>query len=204
MGQTKSLNVGLRLASGKYIVVNDADDYSLPKRIETQLDFIAKNPEYPVVGTSCYIMDKQGRIAENVPATPPPAGDPSAVPERHSHAWERHHAEGSCFINGRLRRGVRIIQDYELWSKLMRNGLRVMNISEILVVIRTFADSISFKERDAQTIENGKTIQANIEAMAGTTDLPGRCHSAEDFFPYRRSVCPRPSSTARAVAQQGL
>ena len=50
MGQTKSLNVGLRLARGKYIVVNDADDYSLPKRIETQLDFITKHPEYPVVG----------------------------------------------------------------------------------------------------------------------------------------------------------
>jgi hypothetical protein len=63
----------------------------------------------------------------------------------------------------------RIIQDYELWSTLMRKGLRVMNIPDILVVIRTFADSISFKERDAQTFENGKTIQANVEAMTGLT-----------------------------------
>jgi hypothetical protein len=63
----------------------------------------------------------------------------------------------------------RIIQDYELWSSLMRKGARVMNVPDILVVIRTFADSISFTERDAQTLENGRTIRANVEAMTGLT-----------------------------------
>src|SRR3990172_12675648 len=62
MGQTKSLNIGLRMARGKYIVINDADDLSLPQRIEKQLDFILKHPEYVVVGTSSFIMDRSGTI----------------------------------------------------------------------------------------------------------------------------------------------
>jgi glycosyltransferase involved in cell wall biosynthesis len=168
MGQTKSLNVGLRLASGQYIVVNDADDYSLPKRIETQLDFIVKNPEYPVVGTSCYVMDKQGQVTRTFKRPTDPREIHlqflSDTPMTHGSVIMQKEAVLSM---GGYNEEFRIIQDYELWSKLMRNGLRVMNIPEILVVIRTFADSISFKERDAQTIENGKTIQANIEAMAG-------------------------------------
>ena len=63
-----------------------------------------------------------------------------------------------------------------------------MNIPDILVVIRTFADSISFKERDAQTIENGKTIRANVEAMTGLTEHHGRGGPTEAFFRGARTL----------------
>ena len=170
MGQTKSLNVGLRLARGKYIVVNDADDYSLPKRIETQLDFIMKNPEYPVVGTSCYIMDREGKILRTFLRPTDPREIQlqflSDTPMTHGSVIMQ---KDAILARGGYNEDFRIIQDYELWSTLMRKGTRVMNIPDILVVIRTFADSISFKERDAQTLENGKTIRANVEAMTGMT-----------------------------------
>jgi glycosyltransferase involved in cell wall biosynthesis len=170
MGQTKSLNVGLRLARGKYVVVNDADDYSLPRRIETQLDFIIKNPEYPVVGTSCYIMDREGQIMRTFLRPTDPREIQmqflSDTPMTHGSVIMQ---KDAILAMGGYNEEFRIIQDYELWSTLMRKGSRVMNIPEILVVIRTFADSISFKERDAQTLENGKTIQANVEAMTGLT-----------------------------------
>jgi len=183
LGQTKSLNVGLKRARGKYVVINDADDYSLPKRIETQLDFIVKNPEYPVVGTSCYVMDKQGRVTRTFMRPT----DPLEI--RLQFLSDTPMTHGSVILQrevilsmGGYNEEFRIIQDYELWSNLMRKGLRVMNIPDILVVIRTFADSISFKERDAQTIENGKTIQANIEAMTGLKILPEEAIRQRLFF----------------------
>lgn len=170
MGQTKSLNVGLRLARGKYVVVNDADDYSLPKRIETQLDFITKNPEYPVVGTSCYIMDREGKILRTFLRPTDPREIQmqflSDTPMTHGSVIMQ---KDAILAMGGYNEEFRIIQDYELWSSLMRKGARVMNIPDILVVIRTFADSISFTERDAQTLENGRTIRANVEAMTGLT-----------------------------------
>jgi glycosyltransferase involved in cell wall biosynthesis len=168
MGQTKSLNVGLPLARGKYVVVNDADDYSLPRRIETQLDFITKNPEYPVVGTSCYIMDREGKILRTFHRPTDPREIQlqflSDTPMTHGSVIMQ---KDAILAMGGYNEDFRIIQDYELWSTLMRKGTRVMNIPDILVVIRTFADSISFRERDAQTLENGKTIQANVQAMTG-------------------------------------
>ncbi len=170
MGQTKSLNVGLRLARGKYIVVNDADDYSLPRRIETQLDFITKHPEYPVVGCSCYIMDREGKILRTFLRPTDPREIQlqflSDTPMTHGSVIMQ---KDAILAMGGYNEEFRIIQDYELWSTLMRKGSRVMNIPDLLVVIRTFADSISFKERDAQTLENGRTIQANVEAMTGLT-----------------------------------
>lgn len=42
IGLTKSLNKGLNIAQGKYVVRQDADDISLPDRLTKQLDYITK------------------------------------------------------------------------------------------------------------------------------------------------------------------
>ena len=46
-----TLNKGIRLARGKYIVRMDADDVSLPKRIEKQVRFMEAHPNVGVCGT---------------------------------------------------------------------------------------------------------------------------------------------------------
>ena len=172
MGQTKSLNVGLRMARGKYIVINDADDLSLPQRIEKQLDFIRKHPEYVVAGTSSFIMDRSGTI-KRVFRKPTDQrvillGILSDTPLIH----------GSVIINsevilahGGYNEKFRIIQDFELWSSLIRNEMRVANLPDILVVIRHYAGSTSFKEQDAQLSENGRTLLANIRALTNLNVL---------------------------------
>ncbi len=51
MGITRTLNRGLRLSRGKYVVRMDADDRSLPERIEKQVCFMDNHPEIGVSGT---------------------------------------------------------------------------------------------------------------------------------------------------------
>jgi glycosyltransferase involved in cell wall biosynthesis len=46
-----SLNKGLDLANGKYIARMDADDISLPERLEKQVEYLEKNPEIGVLGS---------------------------------------------------------------------------------------------------------------------------------------------------------
>jgi glycosyltransferase involved in cell wall biosynthesis len=46
-----TLNKGLDLAQGKYIARMDADDISLPKRLEQQVDFMEKNPNIGLLGS---------------------------------------------------------------------------------------------------------------------------------------------------------
>ena len=48
----KTLNKALKIAKGKYIARMDADDLSLPERLEKEAAFLDQNPDYGVVG--CY------------------------------------------------------------------------------------------------------------------------------------------------------
>lgn len=62
IGLTKSLNQAIKEAKGKYIVRMDADDISLPERLEQQIEFMRKNPEAGLLGTTYYEMNLKGEI----------------------------------------------------------------------------------------------------------------------------------------------
>lgn len=62
IGLTRSLNKGIDLAKGKYIARMDADDVSMPERLEKQVRFMEENPDIAVLGSWAYGIDGTGRI----------------------------------------------------------------------------------------------------------------------------------------------
>ncbi|MCE7530508.1 glycosyltransferase family A protein [Polynucleobacter sp. IMCC 29146] len=60
LGLPKALNQGLAIARGPYIARQDADDISLPTRLEKQVQFLDQNPEYGLIGTWSQIMTPAG------------------------------------------------------------------------------------------------------------------------------------------------
>ena len=62
IGLTKSLNKGLKIAKGKFIARMDADDISLPERLEKQLSFMEIHSEIGAVGCWYYLIDKYNKI----------------------------------------------------------------------------------------------------------------------------------------------
>lgn len=60
IGLEKSLNKGLRIAKGKYIVRMDTDDISYPDRIEKQIQFIKQHEEYSIIGSKAAFFDQNG------------------------------------------------------------------------------------------------------------------------------------------------
>jgi len=52
LGRGKALNYGLSKCTGKYVAINDADDISLPQRIEHEVNFLEENEEYGLVGSN--------------------------------------------------------------------------------------------------------------------------------------------------------
>ncbi|HYG22145.1 MAG TPA: glycosyltransferase [Verrucomicrobiae bacterium] len=59
-GLTKSLNLAIRRARGKFIARMDADDISLPQRFEIQLRAFDQNPELVIVGSEVLLVDSRG------------------------------------------------------------------------------------------------------------------------------------------------
>lgn len=65
-GRGKALNYGISLCKGSLIAINDSDDFSLPSRIETQVDFLNNNPEYGLVGTYSSVINLEtGEVFDN-------------------------------------------------------------------------------------------------------------------------------------------
>lgn len=58
VGLSPTLNIGLQEAQGMYIARMDADDISYPKRLEKQVEFLDKNPDYAIVGCMYIVMDE--------------------------------------------------------------------------------------------------------------------------------------------------
>ena len=53
LGLTRSLNIGLKNINTEYIARMDADDISFPRRLKNQYDFLEKNTDVGILGSSC-------------------------------------------------------------------------------------------------------------------------------------------------------
>jgi glycosyltransferase involved in cell wall biosynthesis len=60
LGLATSLNKALAIARGQYIARMDADDVSLPKRLETQLRFMDENPKISLCGCWADLINERG------------------------------------------------------------------------------------------------------------------------------------------------
>lgn len=119
-GLPSSLNEGISIAKGKYIARMDADDISLPERLQTQFDFMESNPEIGVCGAWAYLF-RDKPVRNNI----------IKHPEDHGSLIIRL-LFSVCFVHPTvlIRRSVldglnyvynknfNNSQDYELWSRL--------------------------------------------------------------------------------------
>ncbi len=67
LGQTRSLNVALRVSRGEFIARQDADDLSLPGRLEAQVRYLDAHAACGVVGTVADWIDEHGTVSAQFP-----------------------------------------------------------------------------------------------------------------------------------------
>lgn len=61
-GVAHAANLALKKARGQFVARMDADDISLPWRLENQIEFLKNHPQVTAVGGQCDLIDKEGTI----------------------------------------------------------------------------------------------------------------------------------------------
>lgn len=142
-GLTVSLNEGLNLARGEYIARMDTDDISHPRRFETQINFLDKNPKICLCGTWAKMIDKNGNeIGEY--KTPV-----NSKEIRRGIFWHNPFIHSSIMIRrktlnkvGGYNEKYKTAQDYELWSRLVPK-YQTANLPEFLLKYRFLQTNIT-------------------------------------------------------------
>lgn len=140
-GLAAALNACISLARGSYIARMDADDISMPDRLEKQYRFLEAHPEYAFVGCSAWLIDDNGTWGiRNMPEQPcrmdfllfSPFIHPSVMVRR-----EVYLASGGYLVSEQTCR----CEDYELFMRLYAQGFRGYNLQERLFCYREGRES---------------------------------------------------------------
>lgn len=162
-GQTACLNQGLREARGEWIARQDADDLSLPKRLESHWNAIHANPDLVLTGVNGWIIDESSRCTGMIHVPLNDSGIRWSMPWRNPFIHT-----GVMFRAGE---GVydekfRICQDWELWNRLAERG-QMLNLSKRLVVYRDSPNSLSHVSAERTEAECGEIISRIWRSLYG-------------------------------------
>ena len=136
-GLGASLNYGLTKCKYDYVMRADTDDICVNNRFETEMNFMLNNPTIDVLGSSIYefkerIDEKDIRL-KNMPTGA----------EVYTYAKKRNplnHMTVCMKKSSVLKVGnyssQKMLEDYELWVRMINNGMKLENINTPLVYAR--------------------------------------------------------------------
>lgn len=155
----RTLNKGISLCNGDYIARMDADDISLPARIEKEVDFLEKNKDHDIVSTLFYAFRSE---------------NPNKKDLHHSPLLDKELRAYILFKSGVCHPAVMIrkrvftelglkfepeylhVEDYALWSEAIYKT-KIANLNEPLLLYRVHQHQVSSLHEDLQ-IDNKKKV----------------------------------------------
>lgn len=142
LGLAESLNFGMKEARGEYIARMDADDISLPKRLEKQVSYLDRHPDIAMCGTAMRGLYDDGHMDKRGYFTDPgsirfecmfgnPFGHPTVM-------WRK-----DVFLREELfYRDTPYSEDFELWKRVVEL-FPCANLKEYLLIYRLHGESAS-------------------------------------------------------------
>ena len=136
-----ALRTGIEHCSNDLVARMDADDISHPERFETQLRYFEENPKTDVVGG--YVAEFEGDVsnAERVRTVPT---DPKTLAKKARFRCPMNHPtvmyRRDAVLDAENYRGLRSMQDYDLWARMLLKGKVLANVPDVLVYARAGED----------------------------------------------------------------
>jgi len=154
MGTSKSLNIGLKKAKGKYISCFCADDISHTKRFAIQFNYLEKNPHIFLVGSSAVYINEKGVETRRF----------RKYDDYKMLAWRLRKSCGIVFSSIIFRNeGMHFFDedfgapavDYNFYFELLKKGKNLTNISPFLVKFRMHSEGMStYRNREQERLRD--------------------------------------------------
>lgn len=164
-GLPYTLNRGISLAKGKYICRMDSDDISLPKRLETMIQYMEKNKDIDIVGS--------GKInfgINNKRIIMPSTNDEIRAtmffqcPFVHPSVFFR---KSSIDLYGIRYLSDEKAEDYNLWAECALNrDIKFANVKKCLLKYRLHSNQITKKSKN-EMINSNKGIYKKLFSNLG-------------------------------------
>lgn len=143
MGLTDSLNRGLSLCHGEYIARMDADDISLPDRLERQMEYLEKN-HYDLIGGITEMINENGSLLYSIKSVP---ADPKKINKALRYSQCIAHptwlGRKEVFEKNAGYRHMPLCEDYDFTLRAVLNGFVISNLNEPVLKYRMTSNSIS-------------------------------------------------------------
>ena len=146
IGLIQTLNKGIEFCSGEFIARMDTDDISHPRRLEIQIACFRNNPELGLVSCAHKMISEHGKYLYTLPViaqTPEanhfvsffmnPFGHPAVIIKAEILKKHKYKFNSEIFHT----------EDYEIWTRMMRNGVKGRNIPQSLMDYRVHTKSVS-------------------------------------------------------------
>ncbi|MFH1971837.1 MAG: glycosyltransferase family 2 protein [Patescibacteria group bacterium] len=174
-GPSYASNIGIKEAKGTYIARMDADDVSLPTRIQKQVNYLEKHPKTVILGGQCKLINKDGKSVGR-----------KNFPTKHNDIYKSLFKinpiqHPSCMINVDLIGKDRffyntkhvLAHDLELIFYLSQFG-KLANLKDSVLCYRLHSDSLSLKN-PKNTFKATLSVRKNsVKKYGYKTDFVGR------------------------------
>ena len=167
IGLSRSLNMGLRRAKGKFIARMDCDDISLSERLEKQVSVLANQEKYLLVGCWTEVIDEEGKTIGlwNLKLSPEEIFYTLHFRNCLTHSGVMFERNTAIELNG-YHEGFTTSQDFQFWTRFNQKG-GIFQIPEVLVQWRISDRGISRRYHDQQEKFAQEVTGNNIEHLVG-------------------------------------
>lgn len=175
LGLIATLNKGVQAARGQYVARMDADDISLPTRLERQMAYLERHREVSVVGSDFQRIDENDRILSTERRE---TKDFMVSFRMYTEAYNPFCHPAVMFRTKEIRdRGgynpaFPSAEDGALWFQLNESGMRFATIPKVLLLYRIHYGQICQQHKHTQVMSFYGAYAKALSSLLGVSVLP--------------------------------